>query len=52
VPVFRRAALPAGAAIDGPAIIEEKTSTTALYPGQRARIDGFLNLEIEALQKR
>ena len=47
VPVFRRAALPAGTAIGGPAIIEEKTSTTVLYPGQRARIDGYLNLEIE-----
>ena len=50
-PVFRRAALPAGAVIDGPAIIEEKTSTTVLYPGQRARIDGYLNLEIEPLHK-
>jgi N-methylhydantoinase A len=50
VPVFRRAALPAGASIDGPAIIEEKTSTTVLYPGQRARIDGYLNLEIEPPQ--
>jgi N-methylhydantoinase A len=51
VPVFRRAALPPGADIDGPAIIEEKTSTTVLYPGQRARIDSYLNLEIEPLQK-
>ena len=51
VPVFHRATLPAGAGIDGPAIIEEKTSTTVLYPGQRARIDGYLNVEIEALQK-
>lgn len=49
-PVFRRAALPAGADIEGPAIIEEKTSTTVLYPGQRARIDGYLNVEIGALQ--
>jgi N-methylhydantoinase A len=51
VPVFRRAALPAGASIDGPAIIEEKTSTTVLYPGQHARIDGYLNVEIEAPQQ-
>jgi len=51
VPVFRRAALPAGAGIDGPAIIEEKTSTAVLYPGQRAGIDSYLNLEIEPLQK-
>jgi len=52
VPVFRRAALPAGAGIEGPAIIEEKTSTTVLYPGQSARIDSYLNVEIEPLQKR
>ncbi len=46
IPVFRRARLPPGATIEGPAIIEEKTSTTVLYPGQRARIDGYLNIEI------
>ncbi len=46
VPVFRRSALTAGAAIDGPAVIEEKTSTTVLYPGQHAAIDGHLNIAI------
>jgi N-methylhydantoinase A len=46
VPVFRRSTLVPGAAIDGPAIIEEKTSTIVLYPGQRARVDGHLNVEI------
>jgi N-methylhydantoinase A len=46
VPVFRRSALTAGAVIDGPAIIEEKTSTTVLYPGQRAEIDGYLNIAV------
>jgi N-methylhydantoinase A len=46
VPVFRRSALSAGAVIDGPAVIEEKTSTTVLYPGQRAEIDGYLNMAI------
>ena len=46
VPVFRRSALAAGAVIDGPAVIEEKTSTTVLYPGQRAEIDGYLNIAI------
>jgi N-methylhydantoinase A len=45
-PVFRRSTLAPGAAIDGPAIIEEKTSTTVLYPGQRAKVDGYLNIEI------
>jgi N-methylhydantoinase A len=44
VPVFRRSGLAVGAVIDGPAVIEEKTSTTVLYPGQRAAIDGYLNI--------
>jgi N-methylhydantoinase A len=51
-PVFRRATLPPGAALSGPAIIEEKTSTVVLYPDQSARIDGYLNVEIESSQKR
>jgi N-methylhydantoinase A len=46
-PVIRRSTLQPGAAFAGPAIIEEKTSTVVLYPGQRARIDGYLNIEIE-----
>jgi N-methylhydantoinase A len=46
VPVFRRSALGPGAVIDGPAVIEEKTSTIVLYPGQRAAIDGYANIEI------
>ena len=46
VPVFRRSTLAAGAVIDGPAVIEEKTSTTVLYPGQRAEIDGYLNIAV------
>jgi N-methylhydantoinase A len=46
VPVYRRSELPPGAAISGPAIIEEKTSTVVLYPGQHARIDLYLNIEI------
>ena len=46
VPVFRRSKLPPGAVISGPAIIEEKTSTVVIYPGQQARVDGYLNIEI------
>jgi N-methylhydantoinase A len=46
VPVFRRSAFAAGAVIDGPAVIEEKTSTTVLYPDQRAEFDGYLNIAI------
>ena len=47
VPVFRRNTLAPGSVIDGPAIIVEKTSTIVLYPGQHARVDGYLNIEIE-----
>jgi N-methylhydantoinase A len=47
VPVFRRSMLLPGATIDGPAVIEEKTSTSVLYPGQRARVDVYLNIEVE-----
>ncbi len=53
-PTFRSSAArrwQPGAAIDGPAIIEEKTSTVVLYPGQRGRIDGYLNVEIEPVGK-
>jgi N-methylhydantoinase A len=46
-PVFRRSSLGPGTMIDGPAVLEEKTSTTVLYPGQRATMDGYLNIEIE-----
>jgi N-methylhydantoinase A len=45
-PVFHRGALQPGTAIAGPAVIEEKTSTTVLYPGQRALVDTYLNIEV------
>jgi N-methylhydantoinase A len=46
-PVLRRSALSPGLRITGPAVIEEKTSTTVLYPGQRATVDAYLNIEVE-----
>ena len=49
VPVFRRSSLQPGMRIEGPAIVEEQTSTTVLYPGQRAEVDEYLNVEIELL---
>jgi N-methylhydantoinase A len=49
VPVFRRSTLQPGMRIEGPAILEEKTSTTVLYPGQRADVDEYLNVEVELL---
>jgi N-methylhydantoinase A len=49
VPVFRRSTLHPGMPIEGPAIVEEQTSTTVLYPEQRAEVDEYLNVEIELL---
>src|SRR5262249_10850231 len=46
-PVLRRLRLGPGMEIAGPAVIEEKTSTTVLYPGQVARVDPYLNIEVE-----
>ena len=46
VPVYRRSALAPGATVEGPAVIEEKTSTIVLYPGQRAHVDEYLNIEV------
>jgi len=47
VPAYRRSLLEPGVRIQGPAVIEEKTSTTVLYPGQTARVDDYLNIELE-----
>ncbi len=46
-PVWLRKQLGPGLHIEGPAIVEEKTSTIVIYPGQTARVDEYLNLEIE-----
>lgn len=37
--------------ICGPAIIEEETSTTVLYNGQKLKMDKFGFLHIELLEK-
>jgi len=47
IPVFERSDLVPGQRIPGPAIIEQFDSTTVLYPGDRAQVDGALNLLIE-----
>ena len=36
-----------GVRVEGPAVIEEQTSTIVLYPGQRATVDEYLNIEVE-----
>ena len=43
-PVYNRSDLGYGAQLQGPAIIEEKTSTIVLYPGQSAEVDHYLNI--------
>ena len=45
-PVYRRALLPTGAPVDGPAVIEEMSSTTVILPGQQARADDYGNLVV------
>ena len=45
-PVYEGAALGAGAALDGPAIIEQPGTTVVLQTGQTARIDDFGHLHI------
>jgi N-methylhydantoinase A len=47
VPVYERDALPVGAKIKGPAIIEEQTATTILRRGNLLTNDRFRNLVIE-----
>ncbi len=48
-PVYRRERLPEAAALAGPAIVEEFGATTVVFPGWRARVDAFGNLELERL---
>lgn len=44
IPVYRRAALPTGIAFQGPAIVDELTSTAFLLPGQTGRVDAYGNI--------
>jgi N-methylhydantoinase A len=46
-PVYDRDHLPAGAILDGPALVEEATTTSAVWTGQRASVDRFGLLSIE-----
>ncbi len=43
-PVYHRAGLAVGAAVAGPAVIEEMSATTLLHPGQHAAVDPEGNL--------
>ncbi len=46
-PVYDRYALRPGESISGPAIVEERESTTIVFPGDVLTIDAGLNLRIE-----
>jgi N-methylhydantoinase A len=42
--IYHRAALPAGARFDGPAIVEQMDSTVVVPPDWRAEVDGYGNI--------
>jgi N-methylhydantoinase A len=44
--IYERASLGQGAQIEGPAVVEEPTSTTLVYPGHRLRVDEYGNFLI------
>ena len=48
-PVYDRAALLPGHALDGPAIVEQFDSTTVLHPGDQLRVDHARNLIITVM---
>ena len=45
--MYDRYALGAGARLAGPAIVEERESTTVLPPGTAATVDEYANLLVE-----
>jgi N-methylhydantoinase A len=45
--VWSRLALPAGAAIEGPAILEQPDATTVIEPGHLGRVDALGNVIVE-----
>jgi N-methylhydantoinase A/oxoprolinase/acetone carboxylase beta subunit len=47
-PIFWRDDLPMGAALAGPAVVEQYDSTTLLHPGWRLVVDGTGNLMLQA----
>ena len=47
VPVYQRETLPVGFQFAGPAIVEQADTTTLIYPGHSAQVDGFANILVE-----
>lgn len=52
VPIYEKALLPLGAAVTGPAIVEQPDTTTVLYPGQRGAVDAYGNIVITLEHRR
>ena len=50
--VFERDLLPAGFSTDGPAVIEEPSSTTLVHPGPALTVDEWGNLLIDTIAAR
>jgi 5-oxoprolinase (ATP-hydrolysing) len=46
-PIYDRERMPAGATLEGPAILREAIATTVIEPGWRATLDAGLNLILE-----
>ncbi|MDT8265748.1 hydantoinase/oxoprolinase family protein, partial [Roseomonas sp. DSM 102946] len=47
-PIYDRAKLRPGNAVQGPAIIEQMDTTTVVLPAMVARVEPYLNLILEA----
>jgi N-methylhydantoinase A len=45
-PVYLRGDVPAGAAFDGPVVIDQLDSTTLVPPGWHAEVDEWLNIRM------
>lgn len=50
IPVYRRDLLAAGEQFAGPAIVEEPSSSSVIYPDQRCRVDQYGNLIVEGAE--
>jgi N-methylhydantoinase A len=46
-PIYRRAEIPAGATLTGPAIVEQLDATTVIPSGVKAKVDEYLNIIID-----
>ena len=51
-PIYRRADLPAGMRLTGPAVVEQLDSTTVIPPGVDAEVDEYLNILMHLSESR